>query len=47
MALVLREVSVQVANREVSRIQGDSRCQGWRGRFVEVKLWGEGVAARR
>ena len=47
MVLVLRKVSVQDANREVSLVQGDSRCQGWRGRFVEVKLWGEGVAARR
>ena len=47
MALVLRKVSVQDANREVSLVQRDSRCQGWRGRFVEVKLWGEGVAARR
>ena len=47
MVLVLRKVSVQDANREVSLVQRDSRCQGWRGRFVEVKLWGEGVAARR
>ena len=46
MALVFRKVSVQDANREVSLVQGDSRCQGWRGRFVEVKLWSEAVERR-